>query len=285
VSEGFIADLTAYSLTADSTSRAEERPVRLFDVVVGSNQNLHAVAPEDAENAPASERRVGVQATLLSLLELAYGQRGAAHQALAQALADGGRDHLPDEPAEALAFVRAHLLGPLTTEVGPRLTVALVDEFVIRLGIASSAMSGPPPSMSRPVARVALKSRPVPQARSRDCVFVVDTDRVGRASLARALMRDRYGVTVVDTVEEARNALEDGDLPAVAIVDMLHDHAESILRAVVETFPDVAIVLRVAAAAAPPAAVDGVAEDRLTLCSRDASAEDLIEAVRRAWET
>jgi hypothetical protein len=255
-----------------------------FCVVLGSNQNQRAVAPEEVDSAPASERRVGVQGTLLSLLELACGERGAAHEALERALASGGRRSLPDEPAEALAFVRAHLLGPLSAEVGPRLTLALVDELVVRLGIPSSALSAPPASVSRPVARVALRSRPVPTSHARGSVLVLDADRVGRASLARALMRARYGVTVVDTVEEVRDALEVGDLPPVAIVDMLHDGAEEILQAVAEAAPHVALVLRVVAAAAPPAAVDGVPEDRLTVCSRDAPSEELIEAVRRASE-
>jgi hypothetical protein len=65
---------------------------------------------------------------------------------------------------------------------------------------------------------------------------------------------------------------------------MCHDGADAILHAVAEAAPDVALVLRVVAAAAPPAAVDGVPEDRLTVCSRDAPSEELIEAVRRASE-
>jgi hypothetical protein len=247
---------------------------------LGSNQNLGAVALEEgADGVPASERRVAAQATLLSLLELAYGEPDAARVALERALASGGRERLPDEPLEALDFVRAHLLGSLNAEVGSRLTMALVDELVVRLGIPPPASSGPPPSMSRPVARVALRSRPVPASRARDSVLVVDTDRVGRASLARALLRARYGVTVVDTVDEVRDALEDGGVPAVAIVDMTHEGAEAILRAVLEDAPDVAVVLRVVAVAVPPVAV---AEDKLTVCSREGPIEELIDAVRRA---
>src|SRR5271166_4837256 len=53
--------------------RAARKGVVTCKARVGSNQNLRRVSENEAGEGPASERRVGVHATLLSLLEMAYG--------------------------------------------------------------------------------------------------------------------------------------------------------------------------------------------------------------------
>jgi hypothetical protein len=253
---------------------------------VSSNQDLRAVTEADGGGGPESERRLGVQATLVSLLELAYGARGPALHALEQALVVAGVEHLPDDPADAVAFVRAHLLGPLSADVGPRLTMALIDDLVARFDVppASAVSSAPPQSMPRPVARVSLRPRSSPPARPPLQVLLVDPDRVGRASLARALMRIRWGVSVVESVDDLRDVLHGDVSPDAVLVDLHHPAAAPILDAVVAALPDTLVVVRGADGPRARSLIHGSRAARFEIRSREAPAQELIEAVKRALD-
>jgi hypothetical protein len=48
-------------------------------------------------------------------------------------LDSAGRDALPTESAELLAFVRAHLMAPLKKEIGPKLAVALLNDLTAEM--------------------------------------------------------------------------------------------------------------------------------------------------------
>ena len=270
---------------------------------MGSSQNLRAVSngsvdgASEADEGPASERRVGAHATLLSLLDMAYGTREGAAGALGRALDVAGladRDALPDEAGELLVFVLGPLFSVLSAEIGPRLTKALVEDFTARFDLgsepppsrpgsnASDAPSGPRPTMPRAVARVSLRTRSSAPAAHEKCALLVDADRVGRASLARAFMRARWRVRVVESLADMADALLESPADAL-LVDVHHGEAPEMVRALVAAAPRALVVVRGPEGAETRALV-ALAGPRAERRSREASAEELIEAVRRATE-
>jgi DNA-binding NtrC family response regulator len=138
--------------------------------------------------------------------------------------------------------------------------------------------------MPRPVARVELKSRAAPPARAELSVLLVDPDRVGRASLARAFVRVRWAVTVVDSIEDLDDALSGSARIDVAIVDVRHALAEPIASAIVAALPGVLLVVRSADAGRARSLIAATGAQRSELRLRDAPPEELIEAVRRALD-
>jgi hypothetical protein len=265
---------------------------------VGSSQNLKAksegVAGEGTADteAPASERRLGVHALLLAMLELVYGSRDAAEGALDRSLAVAGRGALPDPAHGLLPFVRDQLASVLVAEIGPELTTALVEDYTGRLEAdghteaapASPLTSSAPPTppRSNPVARVALRSRSTPPPAPTRRALLVDSDRVGRATLARALLRSRWGVRVIDTPVELCEALADKVLPSALVIDVHHENATDFVNAVVAAAPNALVVLRGPLSAKTHALAAVVGAGRVEVRAHQASSEDIIAAVERA---
>ncbi len=223
-------------------------------------------------------------ASLIARLELAYGSPAAAVHALRRALVLAGRSHLPDSPEDLVAFVHARLVPILIAEIGPRLTTALVDDLVADLApISSTQPSRPVESLAQPVARVALRSRSSPPKMELS-VLLVDHDRVWRSMLARDLVRVRWGVSVIDSVEEFDDLVRPGEPLDVAIVDVLHPQASAIVDAVVTAFPTVVLVARASNRATASAMLESKGLHRFEVRAKEEPAEELIEAVRRIVE-
>jgi hypothetical protein len=238
--------------------------------------------PHALEGAPAHG------ASLTSQLEMAYGSRAPAALAVRRALVLAGRQDLPGSPSELLAFVHAHLVPILMTEIGPRLTMALVDDLAVELAPISSTLplaSEPPESLPRPVARLALRPRSSPPVKMELSVLLVDLDRVWRSMLARDLVRVRWAVSVIDSVDELVDVVRPGEPIDVVIFDALHPHAESIVDAVVAAFPTVVLVARASSGATARSLLEGKGLNRFDVRSREAPAEELIEVVRRIVES
>lgn len=268
---------------------------------MGSSQNLKATSEGVAEGgtasegrAPTSDRRLGVHALLLAMLELVYGSPEAAEGALDRALAVAGRKVLPEPAHGLLAFVRDPLCTVLSAEIGPELTSALIEDYTGRLESAGETEaarspdvpSSPPatPPRSNPVARVALRSRSTPPPAPTRRALIVDPDRVGRATLARALMRERWGVSVVDTPGELVEALADTMRPAALFLDVNHENASEFVSYVVAAAPNALVVLRGPNGPRTHALAAVVAAGRAEVRPREVSAEDLIAIVDRAGE-
>lgn len=250
---------------------------------VGSTPKQAAIAPVDGASSPSDDL-----AALIARLEMAYGSIGPAAEALRRALVLAGRSEAPREPSELVAFVHARLVPILIVEIGPRLAMALVDNLVADLAPVSSTQpldSRPQESMPRPVARVSLRARsPVP-AKMELSVLLVDLDRVWRSMLARDLVRARWGVSVIDSVDELGDVMRPGEPIDVAIVDATHPHAAAIIDAVVSAFPTVVLVARASNRATARALLESKGLHRFDVRSREAPAEELIEAVRRIVES
>jgi hypothetical protein len=223
------------------------------------------------------------QQKLVSMLEMALGAPEAVQSVLSHALVLAGRDDLPVTGAEIVAFVRGHLLTPLSDALGPRLTMALVDDLAAQLDPSSSSNepSIPPSSMPRPVVRRA-EMRSSARALARLGVILVDPDRVGRAGLARAMLRARWDVTVVDSLADLKTMRESGDPVDAAVVDAAHPVAQAIVEALAREHPEVIVVARSADAIRTRALLSHLGLTRFDVRSHDAPAEELIDAVKRA---
>jgi hypothetical protein len=209
---------------------------------------------------------------------MAFGDGHAASDAITQALARAGLDELPATDRELVAFVRAQLLAPLSEEIGPRLTLALIEDLVRQLGpdTVPPPRRAPPPSSVRPA-----RPESSPRVRgTRLAVLLVDADRgVGRATLARALLRAESDVTWVDTVADLLLALEgDASVDAV-LVDAAHPSAQAVLEQLARSRPDVAVVARSDDEKGTKALLERLALVRFDVRSRNASAEELIDAL------
>jgi hypothetical protein len=219
-------------------------------------------------------------------LQLACGSYESALDVLGRSLARAGRDKLPRSASAVVAFVREHVLRVLEDEIGPRLATALGEDLVAALGEQlpmTERITIPPASVSR-----AVNAQPARVSRGANAplgVALVDADRVGRTVLARALVRERWNVTVVDSLPVDEGT--DPDPLDVALVDEAHPAAQAILESLVQTHPGIVVVVRASTArklkAQPLAGVQGAR--RVEVTAEGASPEEVIKAIRRAWSS
>jgi hypothetical protein len=229
------------------------------------------------------------QRTLLTLLEMACGASEPALEAIRQAMVLAGREDLPLTAPEIVAFVHAHLVPLLTDQIGARLTMALLDDLSDKLGVedadASSNLEGsvpPPASIGRPIARMRPRRASAPRVKPRFSVVLVDADRVGRSTLARALLRAKWDVTAVDTAADMASTLQAGEPIDLVLIDGHHAEVEVILGAVLSSRPNAAVVVRSWDAARSRAMLATLGAERYEVRSHDAPSEELLEAARRA---
>jgi CheY-like chemotaxis protein len=188
--------------------------------------------------------------------------------------------------------VRAHIVTLLTDQIGPRLTMAMLDDLLDKLGVEDADPSGdvqtsvpPPASMPRPIARMRPRPGSSPRVKPRFSVVLVDADRVGRSTLARALLRAKWDVTAVDTAADMTSTLQAGEPIDVLLIDAHHAELETIVASVVSARPKVAVVIRSWDAARSRALLAAHGVKRGDVRSHDAPTEELLEAARRALET
>ncbi len=243
-----------------------------------------------ATAAGGPQFHTSAQRTLLSLLEMACGATEPAQEAIRQAMLLAGRDELPLTGPEIVAFVRAHLLTLLTDQIGPRLTMALVDDLVDKLGADEAEASGemqasvPPASIPRPIARLRPRPGSSPRVKAQHSVVLVDADRVGRSVVARALLREKWNVTAVETVAEMVAALQSGEPIDLLLIDAHHGDADAMLEAVMSARPGAAVVVRSGDAARSRELLITLGARRFDVRSHDAPTEELLEAARRTLD-
>jgi CheY-like chemotaxis protein len=205
---------------------------------------------------------------LATLLASAYGSTDDAQMALARALADGDRTDLPASGPELLAFVRAHLLPILSADIGARLTMALLDDFIAKHEVRSGVRSKEPT-----VAR-----RKVPESGSVN-VILVDPDRIGRPAVARALLRAGCHVTAVDSTRQLEELSAAGEKVDVAIVDVMHPARLAMLEGIVERFPEARLVVRSDSGEGTRDLLNGLGAARFEIVPRHTPARVLVTAV------
>jgi CheY-like chemotaxis protein len=244
-------------------------------------QRKPGAAVEAVGGSPA---QTSAQRTLVSLLELAYGSAAPAHAAVDRALALAARQELPPTGPELVTFARAYLMAALSDDIGPRLTVALIDDLVAQLdpSSASPQESVPPASMPRPVAR-GTRSASSSQVRATPVsVLLVDADPIARTTLARAILRAQLQVTVVESVADLRAALRAGEAVDVAVIDAQHPAAHSIVEELVHARPASAVLVRSGDPERTRAVYGLVGVRRFDVHARDVSPDDVVAAIRHA---
>lgn len=201
---------------------------------------------------------------LAALLASAYGSPEEARVVVDRALTVAGRTDLPAAGPELLAFVRAHLLPILSADIGPRLTMALLDDFVAKHEERSGVRDKGAPASRRP------------------SVVLVDPDRVGRPALARALLRAGCHVTVVDSAHQLEEIAAAGEVVDVAIVDVMHAARLPLLEGIVEHFPSARLVVRSDAEEGTSDLLQGLGARRFEIVPRGTTAQALASTASRS---
>lgn len=206
------------------------------------------------------------QQALLRILRVAIPDDERRKRAIDDALRSADLDELPDEADALLRFVRAHLVPRLTGHVPARLIAALVDP----VGNARRAakLTPPPESELKPTVTPFPKLRqsvrnlvrttssskfraapPVAaapgkpaDARTPTSVLLVHPDRVLRASLARALIKARFDVSVFDAAAQVPAAVQGPGDGVIVIVDVRAKTGESELRTLAGALPSARLV-------------------------------------------
>lgn len=213
--------------------------------------------PRAGAKSSSSAQLARAREELLSLLEVAYGSADGARDALQKALQQVMRHELPTSVPEIVSFVRVGLLPVISTDLGSRLTITLLDDFI-----------------KRHESRSGVRERSLH-------VLLVDTDRLGRSVLARALLRERWRVTVVDSLEELGELARSGEDVHVAILDGRHPAKLLLMEMMVEHFPGVSLVVRSEGEAATCKLLQALGIESFEVLPAAASSEELVEAARR----
>jgi CheY-like chemotaxis protein len=197
---------------------------------------------------------------LATILASAYGSSEDAQAVIDHALEDGGRAELPDTGPELLTFVRAHLVPILSIDIGPRLTMALLDDFIKKYEVRSG-----------------VRGKEAPDARRRS-VILVDPDRIGRPVIARALLRAGCHVMVIESARQLEELVADGETVDVAVVDVMHPARLSLLESIVERFPEARLVVRSDSADGTRDLLHGLGATRFEVFPRHTPARVLVNA-------
>jgi ActR/RegA family two-component response regulator len=275
-----------HSRRGPGRSGSSARQSNVDKVLASNDANPHGKAPRacycflvpGTGSAPSLDA-LEAREILNALLEAAYGSTEDARAALARALQHSNRAEFPATVAEILVFVRTGLLPVLSEDLGPRLTMTVVEDFVtaheIRSGVRKKESAAP-----KPVARVEVRPRGSTKDR-RVRVLLVDADRIGRLALARALVREGCEVTVVDSVEELGQVVRSDEEVDVALFDGKHAAKLLLMEVIVERFPGVSLVVRSAGEAATRAVIHALGVARFEVVAGDVSVDGLVTAVLR----
>jgi hypothetical protein len=232
-------------------------------------------------NAASSGEKNSAHRALGRLLRLALPDSERRTAVLDEALHSAERDELPSASAELLDFVRAHLVPSLTKEIGQSLAQAILEDLSTEIRSANGlepdarvefASTTAPPvapashafgrislpklrdSLTNLVRAAGVRVREVigsadgsrtkpPQGGVRRTVFVVSTDRVSRAAIARALLGARFDVEALDSASDLVSSLREQKGMAIAILDL----TDAEITAALPVFVAVAHELRVVA--------------------------------------
>lgn len=199
---------------------------------------LHARSPvEDTIPDRTQHHTDDPQRVLLRVLDTAFGDDHSGRVLLHAALRSARRATLPTGTDAVLDFVRAHMMGALTEELGGRVVSALLDELARELAKLQEPPSSRRAAMSRPVATSEVpKSSGV---RLRASVILVDPDRFARSNLARTLITGACDVAAAEGPLDIRS--HDGRLD-VAIVNMEIPDVATVVSAILATEPEARII-------------------------------------------
>jgi hypothetical protein len=165
------------------------------------------------------------------------GDSSASRMAIATRLPPRPLDGVPAAPSPELnAPPPPRDLEPSDSS---RLDRSATDAFA--LDVMSDEPFHEAPSSVLPRAAVAPPRARIPVARP--SVFLVDPDRLGRSSLARALVSGSCDVTVLDDAVAAIAQLANGAAPHLVVTEVAGLEIEALLAALRRSCPDVPLVI------------------------------------------
>jgi CheY-like chemotaxis protein len=233
-------------------------------------------------SSPARIASTAAQHEVVRILALAYGDEKRAVEAVSRALSESGRIELPEQATALFEFVAREMVPALTSDLGPRLTIALLAELE---AFRDAAPIAPSPA-THPLSEAPVtgpRRRSVSEATpstSRTRALLVDPDRLRRANIARALLRAKCDVTAVESAAELRAALASEAVHDIAIVDLGGAKAVELLDAFSTLAPDLPLV----ACAPDPDATNRVLTARrvktFVACGRSAAPDDIAAIAR-----
>lgn len=214
------------------------------------------------------------QQVLVRMLTTVLSQDDKCAAILLAGLQSADKESLPTEPDELLDFARAHLTEPLTKGIGPNLALALFNDLSAEIkhknGSATSVSTPhvavpvrsaprdhilgkmPFPKLRKSVAnlvrtasmriRAAVASSKTSPGGDHLPILLVHSDRLVRASIARALVNARFDVTGFDTTPQLVPALRSRNGPCIAILDIWEKGVEALLRSLAMANPNVRIL-------------------------------------------
>lgn len=242
-----------------------------------------AISTSSRSGQPASSIRAIVRRLLIQLLE----DETVALRILEDALRSAGRTTLPGDPVEMHSFVRAHLVGTLTTRIGPHLVSAFLEELALEAAAATPSTSQPslvpisvasirPASIpsSRPVSSRPVSSRPGHGL----TVVLIDGDRFRRATTSRTLVSAGFDVIAVDAPEDLRPLATRCSL---VVASLGAPSVPSLVAAALASFPGARALVRAHDLADAARSFIDV-KDRIEVAPLSASTNELVEQVLRA---
>jgi hypothetical protein len=172
---------------------------------------------------------------------------------LGEALREANARDLPTEAYALLVFAQDHLADALSTEIGPHVAEAFLDQLVAEL-MPPGANPGAPASAAvvmtevRPKVTASRRMKAVvaatprkPIRSRRTAVLLVHADRFVRASLARALANARFDVFAVDA-PDLLSALNESPERRVLVTDLSDATLDAGMMAALSRHPGVRVV-------------------------------------------
>jgi CheY-like chemotaxis protein len=225
------------------------------------------------------------------VLLAAYGTEERVAGIISSALVSAGRTAAPKGPHDVLTWVRAHVLPIVSSDLGPRIAMALLDELAAELELELSdgfpvpfpgaeASSHERASFKAP--RVpTITSPPVSGARARPSVLFADNNRFQRSALARTLVTEGYDVRVSETPVALATELASGEALHAVVLDVDHPQVNDLLELLVDNRPDVPIVAVAPAYGPATALLRAAGVNAFDVRLKEAPMEDVLELVRR----
>ena len=243
---------------------------------------MAALSASRSESEPASALR--------RILLTAFGSTERVERLIGDALAAARLATLPKGAPALMALVKAHVVPLVGAELGMRIAVALVEDLAAELGVepASAESSREMTSHPRPVSRASNSALPASGGRparvvtrARTEVLLLDTNRLNRATFARAIVRSGSDVRVCESLEDIASELASDGVLSAAILDMDHAQIEAIVLAILEVAPLLPVVARATNPNAATAFLRAAGAESFEVRPQAASEEELLELVRR----